>query len=224
MLLDRGELLAIGDTRKVLSRYQKLLYAPAGKADDVRAWILGNPPQARDAADAPVDAASAETDTQDWFDPGLPHGQGVSYPGSGARIEQPRVETPDGRRVNVLRAGGEYVYRYEAAFDRTLPGVRFGMMIKTVAGVELGGAASARYGEGMLATGLTRVAVRFSFRCLLAPGSYFLNAGLLGMLEAGEEFIAREVDVLMIRVQPDPLRLATGLVDFQVRPQVQADG
>ena len=43
------------------------------------------------------------------------------------------------------------------------------------------------------------------------------------MVGEGEQFIAREVDVLMIRVQPDPKRLATGLVDFDVRPQVVWD-
>ncbi|MBS0455865.1 MAG: ABC transporter ATP-binding protein [Proteobacteria bacterium] len=223
LLLDRGQLLALGDTRKVLSRYQKLLYAPAEKAEDVRAWIIAQSPHVDvpgvGRTDAPIGAA--HDGANEWFDPNLPHGAGVSYPGAGARIEHPRVETPDGRRVNVLRAGGQYVYRYEVVFERTLPGVRFGMMIKTVAGVELGGAASAPYGEGELMTGQTRASVRFAFRCLLAPGTYFLNAGLVGLLEDGEQFIAREVDVLMIRVQPDPQRLATGLVDFEVSPQVQ---
>lgn len=229
MLLDRGRLLALGDTRRVISRYQKLLYAPADKAEAVRAWILANPPDAVDDAgskqtpSALDDPSPGDGSAPDWFDPTLPSGSGLSYPGAGARIENPRVETPDGRRVNVLRAGERYMYRYEVAFEQALPGARFGMMIKTVTGVELGGAASAPYGEGLVMAGQTTASVRFAFRCLLAPGAYFLNAGLLGLLGEGEQFVAREVDVLMIRVQPDPKRLATGLVDFEVSPQVQVN-
>ena len=34
------------------------------------------------------------------------------YPSHGARIVDPRVETPDGQRVNVLLEGDSYVYRY----------------------------------------------------------------------------------------------------------------
>jgi lipopolysaccharide transport system ATP-binding protein len=55
---------------------------------------------------------------------------------------------------------------------------------------------------------------------MLAPGTYFLNAGIVGIAGEAEGFIAREVDVLMIRVQPDPRRLATGLVDLGIRPEV----
>ncbi len=225
MLLERGRLLALGDTRRVISRYQKLLYAPSDQTQRVCAWILANPPDAPQvSAHAGDVAAEATPEQQDWFDPSLPGGAGVSYPGSGASIENPRVETADGRRVNVLRAGQTYVYCYEVAFERTLAGARFGMMIKTVAGVELGGAASAPHGEGLLVEGQARVSVRFPFRCRFAPGTYFLNAGLLGMRGEGEQFIAREVDVLMIRVQPEPRRLATGLVDFDVSVQVQIHG
>lgn len=234
MLLDRGRMLALGHTRDVLSRYQKLLYAPAERVDEVRAWIAAHPPRANaqqigidDVATAPAPTGDAlaspmaSADEADFFDPGLPRGQGVSYPGAGARIDDPRVETPAGRRVNVLAPGRDYVYRYAVHFDHAIASVRFGMMIKTVAGVELGGAASAPVGEGVSAVAAGRRAqVRIGFRCLLAPGTYFLNAGLVGLVGEGENFIAREVDVLMIRVQPDPKRLATGLVDFDVRPQV----
>ncbi|MBS0213550.1 MAG: ABC transporter ATP-binding protein [Proteobacteria bacterium] len=250
MLLDQGRLLALGHTRDVLARYQKLLYAPTGTLDAVRAWIVAHPPRALAEASAEpaavvstagtprADAQLASTvgeigealeadaiDRDDWFDPGLPRGQGVTYPHLGARIGQPHVETPDGRAVNVLAPGRDYVYRYEVDFERTLAGIRCGMMIKTVTGVELGGAASAPYGEGLpLVDAGARVQVRFGFRCLLAPGTYFFNAGLVGLVGEAEQFVAREVDVLMIRVRPDPGRLATGLVDFDVRPQVHLHG
>jgi len=231
ILLDRGELLAIGATRDVLARYQKLLYAPAGSEDAARQWVVANPPGGTPAtADTAMPSPQPPADVEpsgadDWFDEGLPRGQGVTYPRSGAHIDQPWVETSDGRRVNVLTPGRDYVYRYAARFDASVAGVRFGMMIRTVAGIELGGAATAPYGEGLaIVRDGTRADLRFAFRCTLAPGTYFFNAGIVGMTGEAEGFVAREVDVLMIRVQPDPKRLATGIVDLGIRPEVALHG
>ncbi len=236
ILLDRGELLAIGNTRDVLARYQKLLYAPADKALEVREWILGNPPgeaaasmtatdalqTPRDAGEPPAVVPVPDHDPADpaWFDEGLRAAPAVAYPRRGAGIGAPQVETLHGRVVNVLAPGREYVYRYPAHFDGDAVGVRFGMMVKTVTGVELGGAATAPEGEGLpLVKAGTDATARFRFRCLLAPGTYFLNAGIVGLIGEHEQYLAREVDALMIRVLPDPDRLATGLVDLDVRPE-----
>ncbi len=240
ILLDRGELLAIGNTRDVLARYQKLLYAPPDKALEVREWIVSHPPgegtdshHAVDAVDShsavstPATTTPGEDESADpaWLDVGLRAATGVAYPQRGAAIGAPRVETPQGRVVNVLTPGREYVYLYPVSFERDQVGVRFGMMVKTVAGVELGGAATAPDGQGMdLIKAGTSALARFRFRCLLAPGTYFMNAGIVGLDGETEQYLAREIDVLMIRVAPDPQRLATGLVNLDVRPEVELHG
>ncbi len=246
ILLDRGELLAIGNTRDVLARYQKLLYAPADKALEVREWIVSHPPGESDdlppavaEADAHIAISTSVTATPGddesadaardgdpaWLDVGLRAATGVAYPQRGASIGAPRVETSQGRVVNVLTPGREYVYLYPVSFERDQVGVRFGMMVKTVAGVELGGAASAPDGQGMdlIKAGTTALA-RFRFRCLLAPGTYFMNAGIVGLDGETEQYLAREIDVLMIRVAADAQRLATGLVNLDVRPEIELHG
>jgi lipopolysaccharide transport system ATP-binding protein len=63
--------------------------------------------------------------------------------------------------------------------------------------------------------------VRFRFRALLAPGVYFLNAGVTAAEPEGEVFLDRIIDAVMIRIMPDSRRLATELVDFDVRPDVE---
>jgi lipopolysaccharide transport system ATP-binding protein len=234
ILLDRGELLAIGNTRDVLARYQKLLYAPAEKALEVREWIVGNPPGdatahlattgvAPNAFPASVDDIAGDDENDPaWFDQGLLATSAVAYPHRGASIGTPQVETLHGRMVNVLAPGHEYIYRYPAHFDGDAVGVRFGMMVKTVTGVELGGAATAPDGEGLpLVKAGADATARFRFRCLLAPGTYFFNAGIVGLIGEHEQYLAREVDALMIRVLPDPQRIATGLVNLDVRPGVE---
>src|SRR3546814_3428792 len=96
----------------------------------------------------------------------------------------PHVETISGDRVNVLAPGEEYVYAYAVDFERTLGRVRCGMLIRSVTGVELAGAATSTADNaiGLVERGST-LEVRFRFRCLLAPGAYFVNAGVLAALE-----------------------------------------
>jgi lipopolysaccharide transport system ATP-binding protein len=158
-----------------------------------------------------------------FFDPSLVPGA-LRYASQGARIGGARILTPDGRPVNVLRAGHRYVYAYRVRFDRSASLVRFGMMIRTVSGLELGGAASATHGRGLdLVEDGAEATATFAFRCLLAPGTYFLNAGVLGRLDGDEVFLDRVVDASMFRVLPDDARLATALVDFDVEPRIEIE-
>lgn len=229
VLLDRGELLAHGTPKFVVSRYHKLLYAPAeqvattreGIRSDTAAGISGS-----GASDDITDAAATQDEVtavdDAYLDEGMVPQSTVRYQSRGATIEHPRIETLQGRRVNVLRAGGEYVYTYRVSFQDAAVAVRFGMMIKTITGLELGGAATAPQGasELVVASGQAFV-VRFRFRAMLAPGVYFLNAGVTAHDVEGETYLDRLIDVEMLRVMPDEQRLATGVVDFLVSPDVE---
>ena len=230
VLLDAGELIALGAPKPVISRYHRLLYAPASEAPAIRAQMLAEFARAGEdhasaspAAHLPASPASEESGGDGFFDPTLVPGT-LRYAAQGAHIEDAAIRTDDGRVVNVLRAGRHYVYSYRARFDRTVSLVRFGMMIRTVSGLELGGAASAVHGQGLdLVDAGSEVSVRFRFRCQLAAGTYFLNAGVLGRLAEEELFLGRLVDAAMFRVMPDAERLATGLVDFEVEPTVDIE-
>lgn len=141
----------------------------------------------------------------------------VRYVSRGATIEDPHIETLQGHRVNVLRRGQEYVYTYCVNVQHAAAAVRFGMMIKTLAGFELGGAVSVPQGmsELIVAQGQSFV-VRFRFRTQFAPGTYFMNAGVTALEEEGETYLDRIVDAVMFKVMPDPYRLGTGVADFVV--------
>ena len=239
ILLDRGELLAMGSPKHVISRYQKLLYAPANMAASIRARFqqeiahsghqtgghaLGKPELAHTVAigHSPEPASIEDTADEAYFAPELVSQSMVRFATHGAVIENPHIETLGGQRVNVLKPGGEFYYTYDVRFDRTAVAVTFGMLIKTVSGVELGGATSATQVDAIevVDTGST-IRVKFRFRCLLAPGTYFLNAGVRGRVEDEETFLDRVIDAALFRVPPDPGRLATGFVDFHVHSDVE---
>jgi lipopolysaccharide transport system ATP-binding protein len=229
ILLDRAELLLSGAPKSVVSKYHKLLYAPADKRDSVREEIrtIQGPSVAdfKSPGPAATSAAAAASDNdpslEESYDPGMVPKSTVSYAARGTRILSPHVATTDGRRVNVLVRGKTYTYKYKAEFSQTSFKVRFGMLIKTVSGFELGGGVTHPLGDGLECVEKGRtVQVEFRFRCLLQPGVYFLNAGVLGLAETAEVFLDRHVDVAMFRVQHETDILSTAVVDFCVEPRV----
>ncbi|RUL73160.1 ABC transporter ATP-binding protein [Dyella choica] len=234
ILLDHGELLMQGTPKQVVSTYQKLLYAPADRVAQIRAEILAagtnriasskeievvdeEGPGFQRAADATVE----EDGIQAYWEEGLKPSSTILYEQRGARIDEPHLQTLSGEKVNVLIPGETYVYTYKVRVERTLSNVRCGMMIRSLTGIEVGGAVTAMSKDAISIVGSGEVlSVRFRFRCLLASGTYFLNAGVLAGFEEGEEYVDRRIDVAMFRVMPYSDRLATGFVDLDVVPQI----
>ncbi len=228
ILLDHGDLLACGKPKDVVALYQKMLYASAEAAMQLRAACLARMNGTGEDESALPPAALEKPRIDDrhedeaaHFDPGLVSRSVLRYESHGAHIEDPHIQTPGGRRVNVLSHGEEYIYAYTAVFDRVATGVRFGMLIKTVAGVELGGAVSSPVQDPIAVVEASeRLHVRFRFRAMLAPGTYFMNAGVTGRIGEEESFLDRLVDVFVFRIPPDSGRIITGFVDFHVVPEV----
>lgn len=229
ILLDAGEQLAFGAPKHIVGRYQKLAYAPVAARKLIREQIRGSgaPLAEHGTAVVPVpeDAIPAEHLEKEGFDPHLKPSSTVDYESHGARIEAPAVRTQAGAQVNNLVRGGTYRYTYTVRFAENARNVRFGMLIKTVAGVELGGAVSAASGtDGIpyVAAGST-CRVEFRFCAMLNPGMYFLNAGVLGNVGGGETFLHRMTDAAVFRIMPDADSLATGPIDFSCYPEVELE-
>ena len=154
---------------------------------------------------------------EDDFDPSLVPQSTLAYESRGAEILDPHVESMGGRRVNILVHGGEYIYTYEARFSEVARGVACGMLVKTLSGIEIGGAVSSRVGAGIpYVPAGSRFRVKFRFRCLLNPGNYFLNAGVTGLLNGEPTYLDRRIDVSMFRVKAAAEPLATGIVNLDV--------
>lgn len=240
ILLDAGELLMEGTPKAVVTTYQKLLYAPRERAPGIRQYILdqyrgvtthtaspvGTPGvQALDGADVDLAIDDGNADPAYWEE-GMISASTVEYARQGAAIDDPHLETIDGRRVNVLSPGRTYVYRYQVRLERALARVRCGMMIRSLTGIEVGGAASMLPQDALpLVDAGAVIEARFTFRCVLHPGVYFMNAGVLAALSEGEDFVDRRIDAFMFRVMPSATRLATGFVDLlDATPELSVQG
>lgn len=230
IFMDGGENLAIGSPKLIVGRYQKLLYAPADKQPLMREQIrhMTDCESIQPLEDEPNllvnDIPEPDTPTlADSFDPALTPKSVIEYASDGAYISTPMILTENGQRVNNLTRGQIYRYTYSVNFSRAAHNVRFGMLVKTISGFELGGSTTAQSSNESLydIEQGSCYQIEFRFHCTLNPGIYFLNAGVMGETDGVVGFLHRLVDIAMFRVQPEPHNLATGIVDFECRHQIK---
>lgn len=222
VLLDDGELLAQGAPKRIVARYQKLIYAPPERQQAIREAIRSGTVEGSLSMESARSSASNDANPlvvndvqRAWLDPGLQAADAVTYENRGAEIVAPHLRSLDGERVNVLVHGEEYEYVYGVKVERTLARMRCGLMIRTTTGIEVSGHVTNGDDEHMaLVPAGAQVDVRFRFRCLLTAGTYFLNAGCVARIDEQEQYIDRRVDVAMFRVQPYADARATALVDL----------
>lgn len=235
ILLDQGELIAQGSPKSVVSKYHKLIYSPADTVavlrEDLKKQLVEDD-VAEDAFVTEADkadsalVASAKSNLppreEAFYEEGMKSLSKISYNSYGASILDVHIETSEGRKVNVLRSGESYKYVYTVDFTALAFQVRFGMMIKTTSGLELSGAVSAAPRDTIETIPMgARVKVKFDFECRLPPATYFLNAGVLGLVDGQEQFLDRQIDAEMFRVFSDPDRLSTGLVEMVSSPDLK---
>lgn len=228
ILMDAGEKLASGAPKQLVGLYQKLLYAPADKQALIREQIRRA--DQRQEAEVQVDPERPRQEEtvqqhqqQESFDPALKPSSTIEYESHGALIEAAHICTVAGLPVNNLVRGKTYRYVYTVRFAELARQVRFGMLIKTINGVELGGgvsAAATRHSLEQAEPGAT-YKVEFRFVCALNPGVYFLNAGVVGEVAGSETYLHRMIDIAMFRVLPESHDLATGMVDFGCYPEIE---
>ncbi|WP_244601713.1 MULTISPECIES: ABC transporter ATP-binding protein [Rhodoplanes] len=237
LLMDRGELIMDGKPKAVVSNYQKLLNLSGTEAAVRRAAILatkqpGNEPYANALATGTVgrpDSPSAPGcggDSNEDFDPCLVSKSAVAYVQQGASIHNLGITTPSGRRVNILRSGRRYVLDYRVDFHSDSTDVIFGMQVKTMSGVVLGGANTSHRREMQVrrAKSGDQLIVRFDFQCVFLPGVYAIDVGALGQVDGDVRFLHRILDATVFRVAPEANTLNFGHIGIDAKLTIRADG
>ena len=225
-LFDGGILLFSGHPKLAVSQYHRLLYAPPERTDEIRREILelhrhpdkatltAPPPRPRPAPSAPIQPVD-----ESIYDPHLQPTSTVHYERRGGEIIQPQLTTADGRPANLLMPRETYTVRYQVQITEPVERVRFATLIKNTHGTELGGALTGEEEYEQLQPG-QQIDVAFTFRCVLTPGTYFLNVGVSGLYRGEPSFIHRIVDGLMFRVVPPCPQHAYGPLDLMFETQI----
>ncbi|QUM83556.1 ABC transporter ATP-binding protein [Moritella sp. 28] len=222
VLMDSGECIAIGKAKHIVNAYQKLIYAPHQLQEKIRDEIRNddlniksNDVVQTESKDESASSINYILDVKEFYDPNLISQNITKHVSHGAHISNPSIETLDGQQVNHLVRGRKYKYKYDVLFDKDIDSVRFGMLIKTVKGIELGGGISAPKNSAIKqVTCGTKLTVEFLFDCNLNPDTYFLNSGVLGIVNDYETYIDRSIDVAIFKVQPEEELTSTCIVDF----------
>lgn len=218
ILLEHGELVSSGLPKSVIAHYHKLIYAPVAEQPQILEDIRNrqDQPESMDEEDE-EEKRPATLATTASYNPEMKPESTVVYASHGATISTPQITTPDGRQVNQLLKGEEYRLTYDVRFDTAAEHVRFGMIIKTKSGMELGGGSTAHTSALLPHVAPEQTyTVSFRFRALLAAGSYFMNCGCSGAVNGHDTFLHRITDAVMFRVLPGEPSAQTGTVDFLV--------
>ena len=232
ILLDGGESLMMGRSKQVVTAYQRLLYAPSEKRESLRAELLAHhgggeyvpslDPEGAEREDLQMPMIKVtDVALTERYDPGLLPQSTVRYVSHGAVILDPHFVNANGKRVNVLVPGNEYVYKYAVEFSAPATRVSFGMMFKSVTGVELFGMNSHADGDSIaFVEAGRRFEVEFRFLSMFLPGTYFTNAGCNGCSESGQSgFLHRIVDAAVFKIEvKETDRGKAGFYDLAAEP------
>ncbi len=233
LLLDNGELLFDGTPKETTALYSKLLFAPEVRRAHIRQEIIRSMQSSSTNlnVDGPVISPAAtpagtKSESSQYVE-GMVSQTRMEYEQHGAIIVDPHIETLEGERVNFLVAMQEYQYCYSVRFLEKSYNIQFGMLIKSLSGLEVGGAnypAINRFVPEAKAGQIYEI--RFSFRALMNPGTYFFNAGLQGETAVTSEriYLHRIVDAVMFRVQAYEGCMTNALVNFDIASMATISG
>ena len=223
ILLNEGEKICEGKPKFVMGLYNRILNANEASLEATLLTIRAEAASThRQRHNEDSDNTDTELDSKvDFYDPNLIPKSTITYESHGATIGNAQLHNAKGSKVNILQRGASYVFSYEVHFDKLLHDVRFSFLVKTIRGIEVGGIASNT--ETLMTSDFpagTVVTLSFPFKCLLTSDQYFLNAGVLAIVNGEEIFAHRILDLYTFNVQPVERDTVTGVVDFGVKEAV----
>lgn len=229
ILLDNGKQLYFGPPQKTLSLYHKILHSPFSidqnnTAQDHITQPDAIPTSARQKTHNTTLNPVPTTQTiknSTYFDAELTSESMTILESNGAVISNTRIVDGKGHMVNCLKNGESYHFCYDVEFSENSHSTYFFNAIKTITGVELGGAHYPSYEDGGInATKNETITVSFNFNCSLNPGVYFFNCGVQGPCN---KTLHRIIDALCFRVIPQEHETyAFGYIDLQYSASVKS--
>jgi lipopolysaccharide transport system ATP-binding protein len=236
LFLHQGEQLLFGPSKEVTDIYQRFVLDTPKKQSEIREYLRAHGSSFdTDILEAISEtSASGRSDSEDsrahWaiesYDTQIPAPTELIYGTGQAEIFDYAMLDHRGRRINVLLTGREYSWIFRVRFHDTAYNLNFGMMVRSIDGVMVGGFNNLWEGLEFKHTARpSEIAnVRFTFHANIAPGIYFIESGVIADTETTGgpgNFLHRRVDICAIRVIAPDHRTISGLAYLQ--PQISAD-
>ncbi len=222
VLLENGEMLTIGQPKNIVSYYQKLIYSNSHDEANILTEIKNNTLDS-DRIDNQTSTVSFSELTED-FDASLKPTSTIHYENYNVFINDAYIKTLDNKKVNILVPRNDYIFCYNIKFNEDVHNIRLGMLIKTITGLELGGATNTSFCSPIkFVEENTIINIEFKFKCLLNKGTYFMNAGVTSKNDGKDSFLARTIDILMFKVKEQDRIQTTGTIDFLITSKINID-
>lgn len=221
VLLDRGDQITTATPKTAIYYYNQLCYSPPEERERLRSELMSSHEEPTEVAPKPTVAPTPvrPEDHRAYLLESLRSTSQSEFPSRGARLQALRILDATGQPVNVLVKGDSYSLAMLVQVERPLTCVRFGWTVKTITGLVISGAATHVEGDGVpeIRAG-AEFELRFHFRCLFNPGSYFIDVGLRASLEEPDMVIHGLSDALLFKVQPVPKTHRNGHIDTSAEP------
>ena len=184
VFIHKGRIASEGPPRAVCDAYERQVF---GGGESVQ------PSPDHEPNPTPTTAA--------YFDDTLTPDCEQRYGNGEAEIEACWLEDTDGSRVNIVTAGDTLLWCYRVRFVQAVDRPVYAMMLKTTDGKAVFGTDTATL-IPVAESGAPNqcLEVRFQFVAGLAPGNYFLNAGVRRDSADETVFMCRRVDAGVLRV------------------------
>lgn len=219
ILLEAGELLLKGSPKFVIGHYQRLTNASHSNRERIANEIKVGLDESELEIDEEVtqNSKKREKRKEATFDPNFKPKSTIAFDPQGAIISNFRLEDEHKYSVNQLQRRVRYRFSYAVDFYENCRNVRFSMLIKNTEGIGIGGLVTDKPGRGFSKVLMgEEKRLNFEFTCNLAPGTYFINAGVKGMFEDREIFLHRILDAFIFRVEEEKDLVVTSFVDFDI--------
>ena len=208
ILLYNGRQILSGAPKNVIDIHEKVLNATSQEIDKI---IRGEQNSHIEKSKKPVSTSNEE------YDKNLTSLSVLKYQEKGAIISNTRIENELNQKVNLLKPNSRYWFKYEVKMLQNNNNVKFSMLLKSVEGFSLGGYQLFDERTKVMTKGLN-VKVSFEFRTCLAEGSYFMNAGIRGVLDEKDDvYLHRIIDAVIFRVKANEDKEITSYIDFNIK-------
>ncbi|MEB0224705.1 ABC transporter ATP-binding protein [Pseudomonas sp. 10S4] len=212
ILMERGEHICTAAPMDVIRAYQKLIYAPVDEQprliEEFR--LLGDASAVAKTQEVSIEPVSIAD--EQYFDAGMVPDSTTVYPELGARIDSFEIFDKQGRRCNVLQAGGDYDIVMSGVLKESVSRAFIAVHIRSISGVVITGQRypeEGRYVE--LESGEQSFRITFSFKMVMLPGVYFVGGGVWS--ESEPSCSHRILDALMFRLVSDQGVRSFGYMD-----------